>query len=254
MGIMQKSLWLLSGCIVLGASLVYHLPAQWIVPEHSGKFRFLGIGGSFWDGEVEQILREDKPLPIRNLNWTINPATLFTGSLKGDFHEQPTPTNRGQMRFSLWSRRFELQSLHWQLPDGSLDPWFRAGVSLKGEFVLDLQTLQLPPGKRLPSQLEGRLNWKNAALQMDSGYWPIGSPVLQFSGEGDAIDAVLTNAQPALPGDGRLRCTAGNCRVELSLQPTPDAPQSLLNGLLFLGLQPTGNGYSGQLNFPVEYP
>ena len=249
---MQKWLLFIVACSVFGLSLLAHLPAQLVFPKNLGRFQFMGVGGSVWQGEVKQILFSGKALPIRNLNWTVNPAALLTGTLKADFYEQQTPINRGNMALNLLSRQLELHTLHWQLPAGSLDSWFRAGVSAQGHFVLDLQTLRLPANRLFPSQLEGRLDWQNAALQINSEYWPIGSPLMQFSDEGNAITGVVTNSQPMLPGDSSFQCTIRSCRVELSLQPASDAPQSLLNGLLLMGLQQTGNKFSGQITLPLE--
>jgi len=249
---MQKWLWFLVACIVFGFSLLAHLPAKLVVPEHYGMIQFVGIGGSVWRGEVKQILFSGKALPIRNLNWTVKPTSLLTGTAKADFYEQQSLTNRGNIGLNLLSRQLELHELHWQFPTRSLDSWFRAGVILQGHFVLDLQTLRLPPNRLFPSQLQGQLAWENAALQMDSEYLHIGSPVMQFSGEGDAINGVVTNSQPMLPGDSSFQCTIISCRVELSLQPSSDAPQSVLNGLLLLGLQQTGDKFSGQITFPLE--
>jgi hypothetical protein len=250
---MQKWLLFIIGCIVFGFSLLAHLPAQLVFPENSGKFQFMGIGGSVWRGEVKQILFSGKALPIRSLNWSVNPIALITGTLKADFHEQQTPINRGSMNLNLLSRQLELHALHWQLPADSLDAWIPLPrVRVQGHFVLDLQTLQLPAKQLFPSQLKGRLDWQNADLQIDSKIWHIGSPVMQFSDEGDGIKGVVTNSQPMLPGDGSFQCTIKNCRVNLTLQPTPDAPQSVLNGLMLLGLQQTGNKFSGQLTFPLE--
>jgi len=249
---MQKWLLFIVACSVFGLSLLAHLPAQLVFPKNLGRFQFMGVGGSVWQGEVKQILFSGKALPIRNLNWTVNPTALLTGTLKADFYELQTPINRGNMGLNLLSRQLELHALHWQLPAGSLDSWFRAGVSAQGHFVLDLQTLRLPANRLFPSQLEGRLDWQNAALQINSEYWPIGSPLMQFSAEGDAIKGVVTNSQPMLPGDSSFQCTIRSCRVELSLQPASDAPQSLLNGLLLMGLQQTGNKFSGQITLPLE--
>jgi len=75
---------------------------------------------------------------------------------------------------------------------------------------------------------------------------------MQFSDEGDGIKGVVTNSQPMLPGDSSFLCTMKGCRVALSLQPSPDAPQSVLNGLMLLGLQQTGDKFSGQITFPLE--
>jgi hypothetical protein len=250
---MQKWLLFIIGCIVFGFSLLAHLPAQLVFPENSGKFQFMGVGGSVWQGEVKQILFSGKALPIRSLNWSVNPIALITGTLKADFHEQQTPINRGSMNLNLLSRQLELHALHWQLPADSLDAWIPLPrVRVQGHFVLDLQTLQLPAKQLFPSQLKGRLDWQNADLQIDSKIWHIGSPVMQFSDEGDGIKGVVTNSQPMLPGDGSFQCTIKNCRVNLTLQPTPDAPQSVLNGLMLLGLQQTGNKFSGQITFPLE--
>jgi len=249
---MQKWLFITAACIVFGVSLLAHLPAHLVVPDQSGKFQFLGIDGTLWRGQVKQILHSGRALPVRNLNWTVRPAALLTGTLQAGFEEQQTPSNRGNIRLNLLTRQLELKALHWQLPGSSLDPWFRAGAGLMGDLVIDLQGARLEADTLLPSQLEGRLDWQNAALQLDSEHWPIGSPVLQFSGEGDAITGVLTNSQPLVPGNASFQCTTTICVVELSLQPTPDAPQSLLRGLLLLGLQQTGDTFSGQMSFPLD--
>jgi hypothetical protein len=251
--IKQKWFLIISGCIVFGLSLLAHLPAQLVIPKNSGKFQFLGISGSLWQGEVKQILLSGKALPIRNLNWTANPLALFTGTFNADFHEQLTPVNRGNMDLNLLSRQIELHATHWQLPTSSLDAWISLpGMRARGQFVLDLQTLQLPANQLFPRQLEARLDWQNAELQIDSESWPVGSPVTQFSTEGDTVKGVMTNSQPMLPGDSSFQCSINSCQVTLSLQPSPDAPQSVLNGLMLLGLQQSGNKFSGQITFPLE--
>jgi hypothetical protein len=250
---MQKRLLIIVGCIVFGLSLLAHLPAQLVFPKNSGKFQFIGIAGSMWQGEVKQIVFSGKALPIRTLNWSVKPIALLTGTLKADVYEQLTPINRGNMGLNLRSQQLELHALHWQLPAGSLDSWIQLPrVRAQGQLVLDLQTLQLPANTFFPSQLQGRLDWQNAELQINSEYWRIGSPVMQFSDEGDAIKGLVTNSQPMLPGDSSFQCTMNSCQVTLSLQPTPDAPQSMLNGLMLLGLQQTGDTFSGQITLPLE--
>lgn len=249
---MQKWLWFLVAFIVFGFSLLAHLPAKLVVPKDAGELQLLGISGTVWRGEVKQILYSGKALPVQNLNWTVKPTALLAGTIKAGIREQQAPMNRGLVVVSLLSRQLELQALHWQLPGGSLDPWFRAGVGLQGEFVLDLQTLRLPANGLIPRQAQGRLDWQDAGLQWGSEIWPIGSPLMLFSGEGDAVKGIITNSQPLLPGDSSFQCTRESCRVELSLQPTPDAPQSVLNALLLLGLQQTGDKFSGQITLPLE--
>jgi len=177
---MRKWLWVLAGCIVFGVSLLAHLPAQLVVPEQYGKLRFAGIDGALWHGEVEQILFSGKALPARDLEWTVNPVALLTGTLKADFHEQRTPGNRGTIGLRMHSRQLEVQTLHWQIPGSSLDSWFRAGVSLKGQLVLDLQALQLAVNSFFPLRLEGQLEWPDAALQYGPEHWHIGSPLMRF--------------------------------------------------------------------------
>jgi hypothetical protein len=250
---MQKWLLIIVGCIVFGLSLLAHLPAQLVLPKISDKLQFIGIGGSVWQGEVKQILLSGKALPIRNLNWSVDPMALLTGTIKADFYEQQMPINRGNMDLNLLSRQLELYALGWQLPTGSLDSWIPVqGMRARGHLVLDLQTLRLPANQSFPSQLEGRLDWQNAEVQIDSEIWRVGSPVMQFSDEGDVIKGVVTNTQPMLPGDSSFQCSINSCQVTLSLQPTPDAPQSVLNGLMLLGLQQTGDTFTGQLTFPPE--
>jgi hypothetical protein len=213
----------------------------------------MGIGGTVWQGEVKQILLSGKALPIRNLNWSVDPKALLTGTIKANFYEQLTPINRGNVGLNLLSRQLELHAVDWQLPTGSLDSWNPLqGMRARGHLVLDLQTQQLPARQLFPSQLEGRLDWQNAEVQIDSEIWRVGSPVMQFSDEGDVIKGVVTNTQPMLPGDSSFQCSINSCQVTLSLQPSPDAPQSVLNGLMLLGLQQTGDTFTGQLTFPLE--
>lgn len=252
MVVKRKRLWITAGCLVFGISILANMPAQLVIPESSGKLQLLGIGGSVWRGEVKQILYDGKALPVRHLNWKVRPTALIRGRLKAEFHEQHSPENGGMAVLDLLSRQYELQSVQWQLPGNSLDPWFRAGVGLQGRFALDLQTLRLPANGLIPRQVQGRLDWQNATLRMDSETWPVGSPLAQFSGEGDAVKGIVTNAQPLLPGDISFQCTPESCRIDLSLQPTPEAPPSLSNVLLLLGLKQTGNRFSGQMNLMMK--
>ena len=250
---MQKRWLIILGCVVFGFSLLAHLPAQLVVPERSGKFQFIGISGSLWRGGVREILFSDNMLPVRNLNWSVRPLALLVGTLKADFSEQWTPVNRGSVGMSLFSRRIEFHELHWQASSKSFGAAvLLQGVKARGDLVLDLESLQFPADESFPNQLEGRLDWQNAELQINSQYWQIGSPVIRFSGEDDVIKGVITNTQPLLPGDGSFECTIESCQADLSLQPSPDAPQSVLKGLLLLGLQQTGDEFSGQITIPLE--
>jgi len=249
---MNRWLWFISACIVFGLSLLAHVPAQLVVPEQTGRLQLLGVGGSVWRGEVKQILYDGKALPVRNLNWKVRPTALLGGTLKAEFHEQQAPENRGQAELDLLSRQLELRRVQWQLPGGALDPWFRTGVSLKGQFVLDLQSLGFPANGLIPRQVQGRIDWQDAALRMDPETWPIGSPLMQFSGEGDAVKGIITNSQPLLPGDISFQCTPQSCQVDLNLQPAPDAPQALSNALMLLGLQQAGDRFSGQVTLPLH--
>jgi len=185
-------------------------------------------------------------------SWSVRPAALLGGTLKADFHEQQTPANRGQAIVDLLSRQYELQAVQWRLAGSALDPWFQAWVGLEGQFTLDLQTLRLPANGLIPRRVQGRIDWQNAALQWGPETWLIGSPLMQFSGEGDAVNGIITNSQPLLPGDSSFECTVKSCRVELSLQPSSDAPPSLSNLLLLLGLQQTGNRFTGQMTLSMK--
>jgi len=250
---MQKRWLIVGGFAVFGVSLLAHLPAKLVFPKSLGKFQFDGISGSVWRGEVEQVLFYGQSLPVRDLSWSVSPSALLLGTLDADFHERLIPDNRGSVELSLFSRHLEVHALQWQLPAESIDPWTAwAGVRVQGKIELDLQTLELPPGKTFPSQLRGRAAWQNAVLQVASEYWPIGSPVAQFSDEGEAIHGVVTNSQPTLPGDGTFQCTVKSCRITLNLKPTPDAPQPVLNVLLLMGLQRNGDKLSGQITVPPE--
>jgi len=250
---MQKRSLFIVGCIVFGFSLLAHLPAKLVFPKNSGKFQFMGIGGSLWQGEVKQILFSGKALPIRNLNWKVHPTALLTGTLEADFYEQQTPINRGSVGVSLLSRRIELHELHWQASSKS----YGAAVLLPdvrawGDLVLDIKSLQIPADLSFPSQVEGRLDWQNAELQFGTEHWQIGSPLIQLSGGEGAIKGLAKNSQPMLPGDATFQCTSGSCSINLNLQPSPGAPQSMLNGLLLAGLQQTGDTFSGQMTIPLD--
>ena len=249
---MRKGSWIIVACGVFGISVLANMPAQLVIPESAGKLQLLGIGGSVWRGEVKQILYDGKALPIRSLNWKVRPTALIGGTFEADFHEQQSPENHGTALLDLLSREYELQAVQWQLSGNALDPWFRAGVDFQGQFALDLQTLRLPANGLIPRQVQGRLDWQNAALEMDTELWTIGSPLAQFSGEGDAVKGIVTNAQPLLPGDISFQCTQESCRVDLSLQPAPEAPPSLSNVLVLLGLQQEGDRFAGQLTLQMK--
>jgi len=250
---MQKRWLIFGGCVVFGVSLLAHLPAKLVFPKSAGKFQFEGIGGSVWRGEVEQVLFYGQALPLGKLNWSVRPAALLLGALDADFHEQQRPANRGTVELNLFSRQLEVHDLQWQLPADSVDPWTAwTGVRAQGLIELDLQTLGLPPGESFPSHLEGRVDWQSAVLQVGSEYWAIGSPEVQLSGEGNVINGIVTNSQPTLPGDGSFQCVEKSCQVTLSIEPTPDAPRSLLNSLPMFGFQRAGGKFEGQITLPLE--
>jgi len=234
-------------------SLLAHLPAQLVFPKQSGKLQFRGIGGSVWRGEVEQVLYSGIPLPVNGLSWSVSPASLFLGNLEADVQERQNPSNHGGVKLDLFSRQLDLHAVQWRLPAELLDSWLSMlGSSARGDFSLDLQTLQLPRGETFPSELQGRFEWQGALVRNGSQTWPIGSPAMQFAEEGGVIRGVVTNSQPLLPGDGTFQCEKKSCRVTLSVKPAPDTPQSVLDALRFMGLQRSGDTFSGQLTLPLE--
>ena len=142
---MRKGTWIIAACGVFGISVLANMPAQLVIPESAGKLQLLGIGGSVWRGEIKQILHDGKALPIRSLNWKVRPTALFSGTFEADFHEQQSPENHGTALLDLLSREYELQAVRWQLPGDSLDPWFRTGVSLHGQFTLGVRRERVAP-------------------------------------------------------------------------------------------------------------
>ena len=208
MVVMRKRLWISAGCLVFGISVLANMPAQLVIPESSGKLQLLGIGGSVWRGEVKQIVYDGKTLPVRDLKWKLRPTALFHGALEAEFHEKQSPVNHGKAVLELLSRQYELQAVQWQLSGNSLDPWFRAGVGLQGQFTLDLQTLRLPANGQIPRRLQGRIDWQDEAHRMDSETKPIGSPLIQLYGEADALNGIINKSQALLPGDRAIEWPA----------------------------------------------
>jgi len=250
---MQKRLLIISGCAAFGVSLLAHIPAQLVVPDNSGRFQFEGVSGSAWRGGVSKILYSGKILPVRNLQWTVRPLALLTGTLKANFSEQYTPVNRGSVSVSLFSRKIELHDLHWQASSESFGAAvLMQDVRARGDVVLDFETLQFPADMSFPSQVEGQLDWQNAVLQFGMDHWKIGSPLIQLSGGGDSINGQMNNLRSMLPGDAAFECTPASCSVNLNLRPSLGAPQSMLNGLLLAGLQQTGDEFSGQITIPLD--
>ena len=251
-GIMQKWLLFILGLVVFGLSLLAHMPAQLLLRDNTSNLQFAGISGSVWRGEIRQLLFSNKVLPVQDLSWNMKPAALLTGKYKAHFYERQTPENNGYVSINLFSRQLELHAVHWRTTAASLASAFPLRVMrAQGQYILDLDSIRLPANNSLPSQLQGRFEWQNAALQTDWETWRIGSPVIQLSVEGNAIKGQVTNSQPVLPGDIAFQCTLDSCQVDLNLEPSPDAPQALLSGLLLLGLQQNGETFSGNLTVPV---
>lgn len=249
----RKTLLVLAGSAVFGVSLLAQLPARLVVPESVGKLQFRGIRGSVWRGEIEQVLVSGLPLPVHELNWSLSPFALFTGTLKADFYERLVPSNRGSADFKIFSEQLELHALHWAFPMQSFDAWMPViGVSVKGDVVIDLQTLQMPSKDAFPNRVEGQASWQNAVIQNGHEYWTIGSPLVKMAGQGGVINGDVSNSQPSLPGTGTFQCTIEECQVSLRVQPVADAPAALLTGLTLMGFQRLGNEISGQLVFPLN--
>jgi len=204
--------------------------------------RLYGIEGSVWNGSAKKVLIQNQP-PIDNLQWSINPFSLFMarigGELKANIKQQSVIGNLninalGTISASDIRARIDAEIMQeiLQIPLGELG----------GVFNINIESLEASP-EGLP-RINALIKWKNASLTLadtvDLGH-------VDLSIESDSnnqLVAIINNKQGQLNIDGKAIIDAQKVySLELKLTPEHNAPDNIKQSLGMLARRQTDGSY-----------
>lgn len=195
----------LFGLLLIGAVLVWFLPARWALPLLSGRLNGIqlqDVSGSLWNGRAAQVLSAQGE-PLGRLDWQLSRRVLL-----GD----------RQLRINLQGPRLSFSGR--MAGTGAADALW-TDVHLRTDLDLFGERLSLPMGKPRgtlqltasqaqlragwPLALDAQLRWQQATLHTPrQGVLPLGEVQLTLHGSNGVIEGHLYDA-----GNGPLRIDGG---------------------------------------------
>lgn len=208
------------------AALLWWLPAQWawsLAPASLHGLRLEQVGGTLWDGHAGRVLAVDGR-DLGQLHWRLSRRALLGRvsvqvdlagpALQWSGHMRREPGNR-----VLWNdvdARIDLDTLG--------DPRLRAVPGHpQGEVTVHVRRALLEAG--WPIELQGRWQWRQAALRTHAGPVPLGD----LQGDLSSHHGVLQlpwrdDGHGPLRTQGTLQMSPLGWRLDATLQPAGDAP------------------------------
>lgn len=199
----------LASLLLLGALLLWFLPARWVVPWLQPRLHGMQlqhVGGSVWDGHAGQVTGADGRL-LGRLRWQLSRQALLGRQVLRLDLDGP------QLAFSGdWQRRdngqIEAHGVHVRADAALFDrylnsPWGQP----RGELILSLDHLLLQGG--WPLSLRGHASWRDALMHTREGDVQLGTVLFQVQASDGVIHASWHDE-----GDGPLQT-----RGQLQLSP-----------------------------------
>lgn len=187
-----------------------------------------GVSGSIWSGQIEQA--RIKTQSIENVSWSLNPFSLFTGSVVTDLQANVfnNPVD-ARLDYSYISNSTSLYDVTSYLKAEDLQKKLNLPFGeLSGNLNLDFEQIIINPGK-LPT-LTGHLQWKNAQLTLSEKI-SFGNILLDLKPdkEGNLIGKLSnTNGELALKGDIKIT-DKSIYTLRIGLKPRANASAELLS-------------------------
>jgi hypothetical protein len=220
-----------AGLLALVLGLVVHFPARlalgWFAPP---RVHAWGVDGTIWRGSVAEVALPDGSLGT--LSWRARPGGLFIGRPTWDLDlRRPDGRANARVSFSLFSDRQRVTNLEATLALGTLPPSV-VPTGVAGQLQASLERLELHRG--WPTAIVGRA--LVADLDLPGVILTLGPFRFEFSEQAGQPVAAITATEGPLLVDGRVELPArGQWQFDAVLQPGPDAPRELIDGLAFVG-------------------
>ncbi len=242
----------LFGVLGFGVCLVATVPAAWVwhlLPQKPAHIQLYGISGSVWQGQVEQVVIDGRPL--EQLQWQLLPRKLLTGALGGTLKITGNPVQAhaniqyGWSGLTIENGRFHTP-LSWLVGQQKL----LMNVQVGGSSTLTLRTYQ--QGQPWCEQLQGRLLVTGLDINSSMGAYALGDLAGDLRCQQGQLILQMDANENRIGIAGELRLMAAN-RIDINatIRPTEEQPASLKTLLPMLGQADANGAYPFKYQGPV---
>lgn len=223
--------FVIAGLLVFLVVLLVTFPArvayQWLAPP---EVRLSGITGSIWNGKAAEGIAGGAY--VQNIRWEIQPASIFKGQLA--FVASGNPGS-GTMTATVAAQSdgaLTITDLNGSIPLDLVHQSFQQN-GIRGDVVLQFAKLTIKDG--LPVEADGSITVADFFAPVLSAS-RIGDFRADFQTSGDGITGVVQELSGVLDVEGTIDLLANRSYVFIGqVAPTPEAPASIINQLVFLG-------------------
>ena len=229
----------LLGVLAFVLTAVWKFPVAGVLPHvNIEPVKLGGVSGSIWNGSAQSVVAPEPALPINNVNWKMQPATLLSGSAGARVNfEVLGGKGEGLVTRSL-AGNVSVSNGKLQIPASELEQFLPLPVAqFAGVVLADIEELELE--NNLLKRTQGKLIWSSAEV---INTVKLGQVVIDIVPEGDIHVATLSNKDGQLELSGGVQLDqAGNFRADIVIKPTAQTPGQV-NGMLNLVSQAASDG------------
>lgn len=201
-------------------TVLWFLPVRWVMPWLAPRLpdiRLQQLEGSIWDVRAGRVMAADGQV-LGNLHWQLSHRALL-GQLLGqlDFHGP-------QGDFSGAVQRLPNNQLAWHDVSGRIDlsALPQRDIPLtgapRGQVRIDISHALLQAG--WPQQLEGKLQWQQAAMRVPEGDVALGNLVADLHAQNGVISVQWhDDASGPMQTTGQLQLSTLGWRLDASMRP-----------------------------------
>lgn len=192
MKVWRVGLWVLGAVLLAALSLLWFLPARWVLPSLQARLQGLrleGVSGSLWDGHADRLIGFDGRV-LGQVDWQLSRLSLFGHAGLSLQLNGPQLAFRGQLQ------RLGDDSVHWQDVHLRLDlgmvthatPWGRP----QGTLELDIPEVLVQ--NQWPMRLVASGQWRDAAAQAKQGTVSLGTLTWQAQSNNGVLTGSVADA------------------------------------------------------------
>ncbi len=230
---------ILLGLLAFVATVVWKFPAEGVLPHvNTAPVRLAGVQGTVWNGSAASVIAPEPALPVSNVTWKVQPATLLSGSAGATIHfEVLGGKGEGLLKRNLAGSVFVTDG-NFRVPASRLEQFLPLPVAEFGGIVqayVDEMELE----NNLLKRTVGRLTWSNAEVKNTVN---LGEVLFDIVPQAEDHIGTLSNTNGQLDLSGEvLLDQAGNYRADIQIKPTAETPAQV-NGLLGVLGSPASDG------------
>jgi hypothetical protein len=237
----MRILWLcLLGLLSYLIAVVVLFPAAPVVDRlrsQLGPVALEGVNGKLYRGVIDSVRSTDDllPLELQNVGWTLAPQTLLNGGAGAAITFDGYGGSGSGLVSRAWNGDIMVSDFDITMQAKALEPLLPVPIAtFSGELAGDIDQLKLV--NNLLTRVDGKLTWRNAALQSPVPT-SLGTVDVLIQPEGDASHVVTLSAAGGDVGmDGSVTLTqSGDFVADVLFTPAASASPAVLNGLRQMG-------------------